>query len=60
VVKAMLSEHNAQKSQNEPWWRVQAEQAVVRDDGLGFYELKAQSEYYAEIERNSDGRHGRR
>ena len=36
------------------------EHASVRNDGLGLYELKAQSEYYAEIERNSDGRHGRR
>ena len=31
------------------------EHAPVRDDGFGFFELKAQSEYYAEIERNSDG-----
>jgi hypothetical protein len=59
VVKAKVCEHNAQKSQNEHGG-VQAEHATVRDDGLGFYELKAQSEYYAEIERNSDGRHGRR
>jgi hypothetical protein len=38
----------------------QEEHATVRNDRLGFYELKAQSEFYAEFERNSDGRHGRR
>ena len=48
------------KSRRTSHGGVQAEHATVRDDGLGFYELKAQSEYYAEIERNSDGRHGRR
>jgi hypothetical protein len=33
--------------------------ALVRDEGLDLFELKAQSEFYAEIARNSDGRHAR-
>jgi hypothetical protein len=32
---------------------------LARNDGFDLFELKAQSEYYAEIERNSDGRHAR-